>query len=103
MKAAAATRPRNVPSISGMLAVEEEEMGEQKTDKRMKLAEGLDRAVQNLVSRAAESGKIIWTGDAVRELQSSFPDSDMSPAELVEAVVRAAAARGLAVAFQKAD
>ena len=77
-------------------------MGEQKTDEQMKLAEGLDRAVQNLVSRAAESGKIIWTGDAVRELQSSFPDSDMSPAELVEAVVRAAAARGLAVAFQKA-
>ncbi len=78
-------------------------MGQQKIDKRMKLAEGLDRAVENLVSRAAESGKIIWTGDAVRELQSSFPDSDMSPAELVEAVVRAAAARGLAVAFQKAD
>ena len=77
-------------------------MGQQKIDK-MKLAGGLDRAVQNLVSRAAESGKIIWTGDAVRELQSSFPDSDMSPAELVEAVVRAAAARGLAVAFQKAD
>jgi hypothetical protein len=86
-----------------VLAAEEEEMGQQKTDKRMKRAEGLDRAVQNLVSRAAESGKIIWTGDAVRELQSSFPDSDMSPAELVEAVVRAAAARGLAVAFQKAD
>ena len=78
-------------------------MGQQKTDKRMKRAEGLDRAVENLVSRAAESGKIIWTSDAVRELQSSFPDSDMSPAELVEAVVRAAAARGLAVAFQKAD
>jgi uncharacterized protein YukE len=78
-------------------------MGELKTDKRMKLADGLDRAIQNMISRAAESGKIIWTGEAVRELQSSFPDSDMSPAELVEAVVRAAAARGLAVAFQKAD
>lgn len=78
-------------------------MGEQKTDKRMKLADGLDRAIQNMISRAAQSGKIIWTGEAVRELQSSFPDLDMSPAELVEAVVREAAARGLAVAFQKAD
>jgi hypothetical protein len=68
--------------------------------KRIELADGVGVAIDALVARAADAGDVIWTAEAVGKIQAEFPDAEMSPAELAEAVVRAAVARGLPIAIQ---
>ena len=60
-------------------------------------------AIDNLVARAAEAGGVIWAGAAVQQLRAQLPNTEMSPAELAEAIIRSAAARGLPVAVQRAE
>jgi hypothetical protein len=71
--------------------------------KRIELADGVGDAIDALIARAADAGEVIWTVQAVQHIQAEFPDAEVSPAELAEAVVRAAVARGLPIAIQNVD
>ena len=78
-------------------------MSEHEKQKRIELADGVGYAIDGLISRAAEVGGMIWAGDAVQQLQADLPDTVLSPAELAEALIRAAAARSLLIAIQKVE
>ena len=78
-------------------------MSEHEKQKRIELADGVGDAIDALISRAAEVEEMIWAGDAVQQLQADLPDTVLSAAELAEALIRAAAARGLPIAIQKVD
>ena len=78
-------------------------MSEHEKQKRIELADGVGHAIDALVARAAEAGEMIWAGKAVQQLQTELPDTELSPAEIAEALIRAAAARGLPIAIQKVE
>lgn len=72
-------------------------MSEHDKLKRMELADGLGFAIDALISATAGVGGQINAGDAVQRLVADFPSTELSPAELAVAVMRAAAEKGVAV------
>ena len=78
-------------------------MSEHEQQKRIELADGVGSAIDALIARAAETGELIWTGRAVEQIKSEVPNMELSPAELAEAILRAAANRGLPIAIQKVE
>ena len=52
-------------------------------------------AIKTVVAASAGGGDPINPADVVRELKTSYPDASLSPAELLEQVVRAAADAGI--------
>ena len=50
---------------------------------------------------AADTGEIIWASDALARVRVQLRDTQLSSAELAEAVIRAAATQGVAVAIRK--
>ena len=78
-------------------------MSDHEKQKRVELADGVGVAIDAFVARAATAGEVIWTAEAVAHLQAELPDTEMSPAELAEALVRAAAAKGLPLAIEKVE
>ena len=78
-------------------------MNEHGRARRIELADGVGYAIDALVSRAAASGEAISTGTAVKDLLAQYPDAETTAAEMAEALVRAAAAKGLAVSVPKPD
>ena len=76
-------------------------MSEHEKQKRIELADGLGYAIGAVIARASKTGELIWTGQAVRQIQAEVPDTELSPAEIAEAVLRAAANGGVPIAIQK--
>jgi hypothetical protein len=61
--------------------------------------------IQQVLS-AALSGRndgssVVEVGDVVRRLRASYPEADMTPAQMAEAIVRAAADAGLQIAYRE--
>jgi len=78
-------------------------VSEHDNQKRIELADGLGFAIDALISGAAGSGERINAGQAVQRLLAEFPETELSPAELAVAIIRAAAEKGVAVAVDRQD
>lgn len=76
---------------------------EHEVQKRVELADGIGYAIEALVARAAETGQMIWTKQAVEQIRTEVPATDLSPAEIAEAIIRAAAGRGVSIAIDKPE
>ena len=81
----------------------EERLDEHEKLKRLELADGVGAAINAFVSRAAKAGEVIWAGKAVQQLRAEMPDTEISPAELAEAIFRAAAEQGVPITVEKVD
>ena len=78
-------------------------MSEHEKQKRIELADGVGHAIEAVIARAAGTGELIWTGQAVEQIQADVPDTELSPAEIAEAIVRAAADSGVPIAIHKVE
>ena len=58
--------------------------------------------IAEFVRSAARDGSIVHPADLVKTLVTEFPDAPISPAEMAEAIVRQAAATGVAVQIGRA-
>jgi hypothetical protein len=72
-------------------------------EQQKRAADPIHQAIERLVSQAASSGESIWPAGAALQLHASFPETRMSPAEVAEALVRAAAGRRLSLALKTSE
>ena len=78
-------------------------MSEHEKQKCIELADGVGHAIEAVVARASQTKHLIWVGQAVKQIQAEVPDTELSPAEIAEAILRAAATRGLPIAIHNVD
>ena len=78
-------------------------MSEHEKQKRIELADGVGHAIEAVIARAAGTGELVWTGQIVEQIQAEISDTELSGAELAEAILRAAADRGVAIAIQRVE
>ena len=78
-------------------------MNEHEKQKQVELADGVGDVVDAFVARTSERGEMIWVRAAVKLIAAQVPGTELTPAELAEAIVRVAAARRVAIAIDKMD
>ena len=64
---------------------------------------GVQEAIHREIAAAASDGGAIRPAEVARRLSAEYPDPGLTPAELAEAVVRAAARAGVIVVIGGAD